>query len=192
MGCDLIIDGLCSEDSGSGTGLVATTRIVAGSQTITAIGVTDDDGNRVTDDDGNTITDTASAILAESSGNLDAEDGTKILTESSATVVVGSATPLMYVSTSCQYVVLAARSTNVTTVWVSGPDVEVGLGIPLLVGEDNVHLPIDDVSKVYIIGNVGDGVTFVYGTTTAAAVADENVTDDDGNLISDDDGNPVS
>lgn len=190
MGCDLIIDGLCDEDSsgsGTSTGLVATTRLVAGSQTISSILVVDDDGNVVTDENGNPITDSAISILAEDGGSLLAEDDTRILNESNVPVIVGSATPLMYVETPCQYVVIAAKSDNVETVWVSGSDVEVGLGIPLLVGGDNVNFPIDDVRKVYIIGNVNDGVTFVYGTTTSSG----RVTDDDGNVITDDDGNPV-
>ncbi len=219
--------GSCNDSSsGSSTGLVATTRIVAGSQTISAGNMLGEDDTGLLDEDGGNIAldsdpsapttvtirteggervgilaedgsvldvETGDELVAENSssdveGDLLGEDNTPILNEDSVSAVAGSATPLMYVSTSCQYVVVSAKSTNTGTVWVSGSDVEVGLGIPLLVGEDNVQLPIDDVAKIYIIGNIGDGVTFVYGTTTTAG----QLTDDSGNLVTDDSGNPVT
>lgn len=172
------------------------TRIVSGSQTITSGKILNEDGTDILDEDGGDIIEDSAPstpavevdILTEDGVDLLNEDGTKILNEdsTSAVVVVGIATPLAYVSIPCKYVVASAKSTNYGTVWISGSDVEVGLGIPLIVGEDNVNLPISDVSKVYIIGYSGDGVTFVYGTS------DGTITDDDGNPITDDDGNPIT
>lgn len=189
--------GFCRDTSSSSTGLVATTRIVAGSQTISAGQILQEDGTGVLDEEGGQIlqdsappsTGTEVDILAEDDTRVLTEDGGHLLDESSSSssTTPGSATPLVYVATPCQYVVVAAKSTNTGDIWISGSDVEVGLGIPLLVGEDNVQLPIDDVAKVYIIGNIGDGVIFVYGTTSVEG----QLVDDDGNLVFDDDGNPV-
>lgn len=188
-------------DNGDGTATLTigtlTTRIVAGSQTISAGRILTEDGLGLLNEDGGNILQNSAPsapavnidILNEDGGKLLNQDGTNVLNEASTSLVTtpGAATPLMYVSTSCQYVILAAKSTNSGTIWVSGSDVAVGLGIPLYVGEDNVQIPIDDVMKVYIIGNVGDGVTFIYGATNTSG----QIIDDSGNLIIDDGGNPV-
>ncbi len=97
------------------------------------------------------------------------EDGTPKLNEDGGYrllegVVTGNATPLIRVATACQYVVVAAQSTNTGTIWISGSDVAVGTGIPLYANGDSILIPIDDVSKVYILGLGGEGVTFFYGT----------------------------
>lgn len=196
--CDLLIDGLCSNDgsatASSGAGLVATTGLVAGSQTISAGKILLEDGTGLLDEDGSSIVQEAvgseSDILTEDGGKMLDESGGKILNEQSSPSGTGSA-PLMYVSTPCQYVVVAAKSSNTGTIWIGGSDVEIGIGIPLIVGEDNTSFPIDDLSKVFITGNVGDGVTFVYGTAPSA-VASGSLRDDSGNLIKDDSGNQIT
>lgn len=179
--------------------LLVTTSIFAGSQTISGGKILTEDGLGLLNEDGSDILEDSAPsspgvevdILTEDGGKVLTEDGEDLLDESSTNPVVvpGVKTPLSYTSIACQYVIIAAKSTNSGTLWFSGTDVAVGTGIPLVPGAVSPHVPIDDVSKVYIIGNVGDGVTFIYGTSDSSSVV---IVDDDGNPITDDDGVEVT
>lgn len=205
MSCDLTIDGVLDcEGTGTGTGnTVIPTRLVAGSQTISSGKVLLEDGTGLLNEDGSDIVLNASAgvaavdvdILNEDGTSILNEDGTKVLNESStaSTITPGAATPLMYVTTLCSAVTVTAKSSNLGDIWIAGSDVEEGLGNPLYVRGSNIRIEVDDVAKVYIIGNIGDGVTFMYETTEEAPESDGSfVRDDSGNIVSDDSGNQVS
>lgn len=170
-------------------GALVPSYLVSGSQTIDPGYMLAEDGTRILDESGDPILlESPTYILNEDSSYQLDEDGHRILTEDSSPAG-GTATPLLRVSTPALSVTVAAKSNNFNTIWISGSDVAEGIGIPLYPTEDNVYIPIDDVSKVYIYGDVGDGVTFFYGTTVSPT--DNFVRDDDGTIIVDDSGNQV-
>lgn len=162
--CDLLIDGLCDDEGGSGAGLGNITGFFSGSQTISGGNILLEDGTGLLSEDGGKIQQESAGneidILNEDGSKILNEDGSKLLNEQ----ISSGATPLMFVSKPCQYVIIAPKSTNTGTVWVGGSDVEVGVGIPLKVGDDDLSFLINNLNKVFITGNNGDGVTFVYGT----------------------------
>ena len=78
-------------------------------------------------------------------------------------LVDGIATPLDTLETTVQYVTIQAKFTNLGKIWVGDSLVAVDRGIALVPG-DKYTRQIDDLTKVYIIGNAGEGVIFEYGT----------------------------
>lgn len=181
--------------------LARPTRLVAGSQTISSGKILlEDDTGLLTEDGQNIVQDSPPAtaaveidILNEDGGVLLNEDGSSIQNEAStaATTTPGSRTQLIYVTTPCSAVIATAKSSNLGDIWIGGEDVEEELGNPLYVRGSNVRIEIDDVSKVYIIGNIGDGVTFMYETTEEASTSGY-ITDDSGNVVTDDSGNQIT
>lgn len=111
----------------------------------------------------------------------------KYIRSGSQTVTTaGTSVPLLSGSTTCLYVIVTAQETNTDTIWVGGFDITAGLGRPL-VALQSEQFQINDVSKIYIDADVsGEGVTFIYASRTLTYL-----TDDDGNIVYDDDGNPV-
>lgn len=148
--------------------------------------VLDETGNRIVLEDGITAA-TNSYLLNEDGTYILDENGDRILLEESTDgPSLGSATPLMRASTPCVWVNVAARSTNTAVIWVGGDDIEENIGIPLYANEDSVHIPINNVNKIYILGLSGEGVTFSYGyNNTSSSSALENT---DGTSLQNTDG----
>lgn len=127
-------------------------------------------------------------ILLENGGNLLLEDGTYLLNENDQSVATGINTSLSPISIPSTSVWVTANSNNVGTVWVGGANVNVGSGgVALLPNVQNTYLPTVDVSKIFITGNAGDGVTFYYDSTLNTGYLTDDVgvfvTDDLGDLI---------
>lgn len=78
-------------------------------------------------------------------------------------LVDGVKTPLDTLETTVQYVTIQAKFTNLGKIWVGDSLVAINRGIALVPG-DKYTRQIDDLTKVYIIGNAGEGVIFEYGT----------------------------
>jgi len=76
-----------------------------------------------------------------------------------------TAVQLVAISTPCKRVDMRAISSNTDYVVVGGAGVVYTLasrtGFPLS-ADDSYHIEIDDVSKIYINGLAGEGVTFTY------------------------------
>lgn len=79
-------------------------------------------------------------------------------------LVDGIATALDDLETTVQYVTIQAKFTNLGKIWIGSSVVQVNRGVYLLPNHPPVTLNIDDLRKIYIIGNAGEGVTFLYGT----------------------------
>lgn len=146
------------------------------------------DGSRLLLEDSNVA---QNHILLENGGSLLLEDGTYLLNENDQSVITGINTSLSPISIPSTSVWVTANPNNVGTVWIGGGNVTIGSGgLPLLPNSpnvQNVYLPTADVSKVFITGNAGDGVTFYYDSTlnTGYLMDDAGafVLDDLGDLI---------
>lgn len=168
--------------------------------------ILDDDGNQILDDDGNPILDATGDFILDESGTrilqdfespylLDAEgdillddDDRPILPENWRTkIIAGVKTPLDTLETEVQYVTIQAKFTNLGKIWVGGFDVAKNRGVYLAVESAPLTLHIDDLRKIYIIGNAGEGVTFLYGTRE-----DLFLTSPDGSFITSPDGSPIN
>lgn len=122
------------------------------------------------------ITETAPTVIG---------DGSQTVTTSGTRVQLSTTT-----SIATKYVIITANEANTGRIWVGGVTVAAGRGRPL-VALQSEKIDIDSLSKIYIDSTVsGEGVTFTYLSDEAIAPTGY-VTDDDGNLISDDDGNPI-
>lgn len=122
-------------------------------------------------------------IILEHGGVLLLEDGTKFLNENAQPSSVGINTSLSPISLPSTSVWVTANSNNIGTVWVGGANVDIGSGgVPLIANVQNTYLPIADVSKVFITGYAGDGVTFYYDSTLNTGY----LIDDNGNFVTDD------
>lgn len=155
--------GSCGTGSGRSS-LVSPKYITSGSQTVNPGYQLDEDGGYSLQEDGSKIyLESPQYRLNEDGSYALSEDGTRILLEGSSPSE-GSATQLITVATACQYVSISAKPGNYDVIWVSGSDVAENVGIPLYARGAPMLIPIDDVSKVYIWGTVGDGATFFYGT----------------------------
>lgn len=125
--------------------------------------LTDSDGEFILDSNGNKILEGVdSPYQLDSSGNIIVDmDGNPMLdTDWRTRVIAGIATQLDTLSTEIQYVTIQAKQTNLGKIWVSRA---VGQGIYLTAGQ-TLTRQIDDLSKVWFIGNAGEGVTYEYGT----------------------------
>lgn len=101
-------------------------------------------------------------------------------------LVDGIATRLEDLETTVQYVTIQAKFTNLGKIWVGNSLVRANRGVYLLPNHPPVTLNIDDLRKIYIIGNAGEGVTFLYGTREdifLTTPADEFVTTPRGDQI---------
>lgn len=135
-----------------------------GSQDVVTGYVLNEDGTYALNEDGSRIsleTTPPEYVLNEDGSYALNEDGTRILVEGSSSGL-GVATSLLAESTSCSYVLIRAKSTNAGIIWVGGSTVEENVGIPLLTTDSWLTVKTKDVSSIYIIGTVGDGVTFLY------------------------------
>jgi hypothetical protein len=79
-------------------------------------------------------------------------------------LVDGTATQLDTLETTIQYVTIQAKFTNLGKIWIGNSNVRRDRGIHLLPNHPPITLNIDDLRKIYIIGNAGEGVTFLFGT----------------------------
>jgi hypothetical protein len=87
--------------------------------------------------------------------------GRKVLTQDNvATALVASSTP-------CKWIEIQVLRSNVADIAFGGSNVSVVLGSETGIvfisggGQSNM-IKIDDVSKIYIVGTTGDGVSFNY------------------------------
>lgn len=146
----------------------------------------DTDGEFITDTNGNKIfvgsPDAASVhglggytnpCMVDTDGNflLDTQDSahphyqTPLLEPNWRLLLVdGIATQLDTLETTVQYVTIQAKFTNLGKIWIGNSLVQRDRGIHLLPNHPPITLNIDDLRKIYIIGNAGEGVTFLYGT----------------------------
>lgn len=79
-------------------------------------------------------------------------------------LVDGIATVLDDLETTIQYVTIQAKFTNLGKIWIGNSNVQRNLAIHLLPNHPPITLNIDDLRKIYILGNAGEGVTFLFGT----------------------------
>lgn len=79
-------------------------------------------------------------------------------------LVDGIATQLDSLERTIQYVTIQAKYTNLGKIWVGNSAIQRNKGFFLLPNHPPVTFNIDDLRKIYIIGNAGEGVTFIYGT----------------------------
>lgn len=114
------------------------------------------------------------------------EEGNKILDEESTSSTYGIATPLSFVSRSCTYVVIQAKSTNIGPIRISGLDVAVDNGVQLTASQQLPKLDNVNLNQIYIFGYAGDGVDFTYGTTYD--IAQDNLVNTDFRDIANTDG----
>lgn len=146
----------------------------------------DTDGEFITDTNGNKIfvgsPDAASVhglggytnpCMVDTDGNflLDTQDDahphyqTPLLeTNWRLLLVDGIATQLDTLETTVQYVTIQAKFTNLGKIWIGNANVQRDRAVYLLPNHPPITLNIDDLRKIYIIGNAGEGVTFLYGT----------------------------
>lgn len=163
--------------------------LVASSQTISCGNILGEDGSFMLGEDGGKILQDCGGvsvhILGEDNSFMLGEDGTKILDESSGTSTLGTATPLSLTTLLSPSAWVTANSSNSSTVYLGNANVdEITNNVPLIAGERNVYLPTSDLSKVYVLGNQGDGVSFIYFGTSNVGF----ITDDSGHFIMDDSG----
>ena len=139
----------------------------------------DTDGEFITDEQGNKIfvgsptagihglggynspyqLDTDGGIL------LDTDEEPLLETNWRQLIVDGIATPLDTLETQVVFVTIQAKFTNLGKIWIGDSLVRKYRGIYLTAGM-MYSTSIDDLRKLYIIGNAGEGVTFEYGTNT--------------------------
>lgn len=140
----------------------------------------DTDGEFITDTHGNKIfvgSPDASSIHGLGGYNspyqLDTEGGILLDTDEEPLletnwrqlIVDGIATPLDTLETQVVFVTIQAKFTNLGKIWIGDSLVRKYRGIYLTAGM-MYSTSIDDLRKLYIIGNAGEGVTFEYGTNT--------------------------
>ena len=101
-------------------------------------------------------------------------------------LVDGIATQLDTLETTVQYVTIQANFTNLGKIRVLNRTVRSDRGIYLYPNSPPFTINIDDLRKIYIIGNAGEGVSFLYGTNEdifLTTPGDEFVTTPGGDLI---------
>lgn len=156
------------DNIGSGAPLIdiSNGNLVSGSQTISCGKILLENGGSLLKEDGGYFLLECGAsfnyLLLENGSHLLLENGGKFLLEGSHAPIAGSATPFFNASTLSTSAWVTANSSNSDIVYVGNSSVSSINGIPLSIGEQNVYLPTSDLSKVYLKGNGGDGVTFIY------------------------------
>lgn len=101
----------------------------------------------------------------DSDGNIlwDSDESPLVDPNWRSLIVDGIATPLDTLETQIVYVSIQAKFTNLGKIWVGLSDVRKYHSIYIEAGMIYT-VSIDDLRKIYIIGNAGEGVTFAYGT----------------------------
>lgn len=138
--------------------------------------ILDSDGEQLIDSNGLGIYDTdyglhghggyRSPYLLDDDGIMIDSDESPLLDEQWRLLLVdGIATPLDTLETQVVFVTIQAKFTNLGKIWIGDSLVRKYKGIYLQAGM-MYSTSIDDVRKLYIIGNAGEGVTFEYGTNT--------------------------
>lgn len=138
--------------------------------------ILDSDGEQLIDSNGLGIYDTnyglhghggyRSPYLLDDNGIMLDSDESPLLDEQWRLLLVdGIATPLDTLETQVVFVTIQAKFTNLGKIWIGDSLVRKYKGIYLQAGMI-YSTSIDDVRKLYIIGNAGEGVTFEYGTNT--------------------------
>ena len=101
-------------------------------------------------------------------------------------LVDGVATPLDTLEIAIQYVTIQPRFTNLGKIRVFNSTVRNDKGLYLYPNSPPLQIIIDDLRKIYIIGNAGEWVDFIYGTNEdiyLTTPADEFVTTPGGDEI---------
>lgn len=183
--------------------LTQTTVLTSGSQVVgSGDSILGEDGSPILGEDGSKITDESQTstytsddvILSEDGGAVFGEDGGKISDESATLTLVpqqGAATPLLLVSTVVTRVTILAKVGNTDTIWVGGSTVMAGIGIPLSITSPRYDLTNKDLSEVFIIGIVGEGVTFNYEAETTTPTDSGEILGEDGDAILGEDGGKI-
>lgn len=191
---------LYPRSTGSGTGLAPNSLvgeaniIVSGTQTVSGGKILGEDGSAMLGEDGTYILEDDSVVVED---HILGEDGTKMLGEDGSYILnedsdfshgVGINTALSPTSIVSPSLWVTANSNNQGTVWVGGANISVGIGgLPLIPNVQNTYLPIEDVSKVYITGYAGDGITYYYLSYTGTGY----LQDTSGNFEHDTSGNLI-
>jgi len=79
-------------------------------------------------------------------------------------IVEGIATQIDTLSSIIQYVTIQAKFTNLGKIWIGDSSVTTDKGVYLLPNHPPVTIGINDLRKIYINGNAGEGVIFLFGT----------------------------
>ena len=83
-------------------------------------------------------------------------DGSKNVTAAGTAEALGS-------TQKCNWVAIAAKSTNTGKIYVGGTTVDSTRGIPLA-ADESISIPASNIASVYIDADTnGEGVTFMYG-----------------------------
>lgn len=139
--------------------------------------ILDTDGEQILDSNGLGLYDTNYGLHGHggyrSPYQLDTEGGILLDTDEEPLletnwrqlIVDGIATPLDTLETQVVFVTIQAKFTNLGKIWIGDSLVRKYRGIYLTAGM-MYSTSIDDLRKLYIIGNAGEGVTFEYGTNT--------------------------
>lgn len=187
---------------GTGTAAATITVLRSGSQTVdSGQSILGEDNSPIQNEDGGKVSEetvqaftSSNVVLDEDGGGALLEDGGKLSDESAtltATPIQGAATPLMRVSTIATRVTILAKSANTAAIWTGDENIVEGIGIPLLTTSDRYDLLNKDLSKIYIVGIVGEGVTFNYEIEEEAAVDSGAILGEDGDAILGEDGGKV-
>ncbi len=148
------------------------------------------DGNFILDSNGHRILQGVhSPYILDSEGEITLDHDENPILENNwrLHIIRGVATPLDTLETTVQHVTIQAKFTNLGKIWVGGSSVQRFRGLYLSVGSEPVTINIDDLRKVYIIGNAGEGVTYLYGTRE-----DLFLTSPDGSFITSPDGSLIN
>lgn len=136
--------------------------IGVGSQTVQAV-LSNTEGEFLLNTDGQPIKVGGIGVpIANTDGQIITNTDGQVINQSGNTI--GTPTPLMYVSTPSVYVIIQAKPSNTGLIWVGGPTVEPGAGVSLSHTSAPLYVPASDLSQVYIIGIIGEGVTFTWGS----------------------------
>lgn len=123
----------------------------------TKVNLLDASGNEI-----NPATEDTLALVLSSTGGVATamSDGTKSVNVTNTSIAIGSA--------ACKTVFITAKTTNTDVVVVGGASVVFNpLGSrtgKILYAGDSITIAIDNLNKVYINGDAGNGVTFSYTT----------------------------
>ncbi len=174
MSCAKTIDGIISGGTGGSTNISLPVSVMSGEMTIPPGRILDEVGVPVLDEDGNYVLEEYVGpvfVLDEDGGYVLDENDRPVLSEDSQPSVLGRATQLITDASPSQYVIIQAKYTNQKKVWIGGETVRNGFGIYLSYDSQPIRIDVDDISKVYVAGYIGDGVYFTWGSTEDVSLA---------------------
>lgn len=125
--------------------------------------MTDSLGEFVRDSNGNRILLSVPSPYQLDGNNqiiTDMDDNPVLDTNWRTKIIAGVRTQVETLSIEIQYITIQAEQTNLGKIWPSGV---VGQGIYLTAGQYFTR-KIDNLNKVFFIGNAGEGINYEYGT----------------------------